>query len=183
MSDFSSRHGFRGEPKEIAVREDAPEGLRFAISLIAGNVGMAPKRIRQVVCEALLTPPDPQNWGDEYVTREINELIAECPWFKVYDIVEGLYALFYRHNFESADDFQDRLNQYFLENGIDYQMEEGKIAYRGSEAFADATAGAVEALVEAGHTTAADEVHEALRDISRRPSRHYGRDAPCYGSP
>jgi hypothetical protein len=28
---FSKRHGFRGEPKEITVREDAPESLRYFV--------------------------------------------------------------------------------------------------------------------------------------------------------
>ena len=32
---FSDRHGYRGAEQELTVREDAPEGLRFAIPLIA----------------------------------------------------------------------------------------------------------------------------------------------------
>ena len=171
MADFSSRHGYRGEPQEISIREDAPEGVRFAVPLIARGVGIAPKKIRQVVCEALLIPPDPNNWGDEPVTEEVNELIQECHWFKVYDIAEGLYALIDRHNLESAAEFEKKLNQYFFENGIGWQMGEGEITYRGSEVFRDATAGAVESLAGAGHTTAADEVHSVLQDISRRPKQ------------
>ncbi len=34
---FSDRHGYHGAQQEITVREDAPEGLRFAIPLIASK--------------------------------------------------------------------------------------------------------------------------------------------------
>ena len=37
MSDFSSRHGLRGEPKEIAVREDAPEIRRLFTQQYRGS--------------------------------------------------------------------------------------------------------------------------------------------------
>jgi hypothetical protein len=62
------------------------------------------------------------------------------------------------------------LNQYFGENGIGWQMSDGKVLYRGSEAFTEATREAAQVLTQAGKTVAANEIHEALTDISRRPS-------------
>lgn len=56
------------------------------------------------------------------------------------------------------------------EQGIGWQMENGVIAVRGSEAFALATRNSVAAMQDACNLTAANEIHEALTDISRRPT-------------
>jgi hypothetical protein len=171
MASFSSRHGYRGNAPEISVREDASADLRSAVLLLAKQAGMTPKPIREVVCEVLLKKPDDSNWS-EYpnVWNEANELVEQCEWFRVYDIAEALHAHLSRgHDTSEADVFEERLNEFFIEHGIGWKMAGGEIVFRGSEVFAGATADAVEALTDAGHHTAAREVHEALRDISRRP--------------
>ena len=99
----------------------------------------------------------------------MNEHIAECSWFKVYDVAEGLHAALANADPGRARHFADRLNQFFRENGVGWEMEESLIAFRGSEVFADATKEAVAALTDTGRQRAANEIHEALRDISRRP--------------
>lgn len=48
-------------------------------------------------------------------------------------------------------------------------MKSGEITVRGSEAFEEAVTDAREALRDTGRKTAADEMHEALLDLSRRP--------------
>jgi hypothetical protein len=75
---FSNRHGYRGGEPEISVREDAPEGLRFAIPLIAQDVGMTPGVMRKTICAVLLQRPNPSNWS-EYpnIWEEVNELIGD----------------------------------------------------------------------------------------------------------
>lgn len=167
---FSERQGYRGSEQEITIREDAPEGLRFAIPLIAQAADMSPSAMRRVVCQVLLIRPDPLNWSDyPNVWEEVNRLIEGCPWFKVYDIAEGLFTALALNSDERAESLQDQLNQYFLENGIGWQMTDGQILYRGSESFSEATHEAAEILSEGGRTVAAKEIHEALRDISRRP--------------
>lgn len=168
---FSDRHGYRGTDQTIVVREDAPEGLRFAILLIAQDSGMSPTAMRREVCAILLVRPDPNNWS-EYpnIWDEVNRLIEDCPWFKVYDIAEALHSALSRQFSNQAAAFQNRLNQYFGENGIGWQMSDGKVVYRGSEAFTEATREAAQVLTRAGKTVAANEIHEALTDISRRPS-------------
>ena len=45
---FSDRHGYHGPEQEITVRDDAPEGLRFAIPLIAQDAGMVPTAMRRI---------------------------------------------------------------------------------------------------------------------------------------
>jgi hypothetical protein len=61
---FSDRHGYRGETQVISVREDALENLRYAIPLIAQDMGMTPSVIRRLVCQVLLVPPDRNNWSE-----------------------------------------------------------------------------------------------------------------------
>lgn len=169
---FSDRHGYRGMEQEITVREDAPEGLRFAIPRLAAQAGMTPSAMRRALCAVLLVRPDPSNWS-EYpnVWEEVNGLIKECPWFSVYDIAEALHAELASYEPDRcAETFQNRLNQYLREKGIGWQMTSGRIVYRGSEAFAEATRQAAAVLAQTARSSAANEIHEALADISRRPS-------------
>ena len=168
---FSDRYQYRETEREIVVRDDAPEGLRFAILLIAENAGMSPGTIRNVICSVLLVRPDPSNWS-EYpnIWDEVNGLIKNCSWFKVYDIAEAIHAAFAAQHSDGADMFQERLNEYLRENGIGWQMTAGRVVYRGSEAFTEATREAAAVLVQTGRSAAANEVHEALADISRRPT-------------
>ena len=170
-SPFSERFGYSAPDAEITVREDAPEVVRIGITQLAYGAELSGKAMRELTCAVLLKRPDPNNWGPENVTREVDDLINEAPWYKIYDLAERIHAEVGRHDYTGTrqDDFAGRLNQLFREKGIGWQMEDGKIMVRGSEAFALATHDAVETMREAGTPTAANEIHEALRDISRRP--------------
>jgi len=173
MSDgrrFSSRFGFRAEEPAIRVREDAPYALRCALVLLADNLGLSPSNARLEVCGILLTPPDSSNWS-EYpnVFNEVQSLIETAPWFRVYDIAEGFYDRINVRDWDQGREFELRLNELFREHGIGWEMREGRIVARGSEAFAQSLRSAVVEMQAAGRTTAAGEMHEALRDISRRP--------------
>lgn len=131
---------------------------------------MSPDAMRRTICAVLLVRPDRSNWS-EYpnIWDEVNGLIEDCSWFKVYDIAEAIHAAFAAQYSDEADIFQDRLNGYFRENGIGWQMTDGRIVYRGSEAFAETTREAAAVLAQTGRSAAASEIHEALADISRRP--------------
>ena len=182
---FSARHGYGPPAAKITVHEDAPPDLRGAIPLIAAEVGMSPSVMRSVVCQVLLKPPDRDNWS-EYpnIWGEVYWLMEEAPWYKVYDIAEAIYAELCRSvysdfnaNFpgtegasESANKFGQRLNDFFVQHGIGWELGDGKIVHRGSEAFARSTGAIPERLDEFGHKNAANELREALVDISRRPN-------------
>ena len=169
-SRFSARYGYRAPEREIYVREDAPEGLRDAIPQIAEDLGMRPASMRRVVCRTLRVRPDPSNWS-EYpnVADEVNDLISECPWFRVYDISEALHVALAQRSSDQAEAFEAQLNDVFLEMGIGWQMTDGDIVYRGSATFTETTRQADETLADTGYTAAAKEIQEALHDISRRP--------------
>lgn len=131
---------------------------------------MTPTVMREAICCVLLIPPDQYNWSDyPNIWEEVNTLIDGCEWFKVYDIAEALYSAFRGQYAGTAALFEERLNDYFREHGIGWQMVDGEIVYRGSDTFADATQEAASVLAQTGRSTAASEIHEALADISRRP--------------
>jgi hypothetical protein len=168
---FSERHGFHGEEVEIRVREDAPEAVRAGVIMLGYAGGLGPGRMRDVVCEALLKRPDPNNWSPGNIENEVHRLIDDAPWYKVYDIAESVHREIGRDDYSGtkAADFARRLTQLFREQGVGWKMEGGAIVVRGSEAFTLATQDAVATMRAAGKPTAANEIHEALSDISRRP--------------
>ncbi len=166
---FSDRYGYGLPDAEIYIREDAPEMLRGAILMIVKALGMTPTTMRDVICQVLLVAPDRSNWSDyPNVWGEVNDLMAECPWFKVYDIAEALYAKLAYRDRNNASTFADRLNQFFRERGIGWEIQDGSIVFRG-DVFTESTGEAVTVLTETGRTGAANEIGEAIRDISRRP--------------
>lgn len=169
---FSARHGFEQPAAEISIREDAPHELRAAIVMLAYKSGTQPSQIRDRICEVLLKRPDAGNWS-EYpnIAEEVNSLIDDAPWHKVYDIAENIYERL-EHSYNrlgEAEKFENALNAYMKETGIGWQMEDGKIVSRGSAAFTSTSHDAVVVMRDAGNQTAAQEIHEALVDISRRP--------------
>ena len=171
---FSERGGYQAPDVEITIREDAPRELRNAILMIAQNLNMPPQYMRHVACSTLLKRPDPSNWSYTNVWNEVNDIIENCPWYKVYDIAEQLYEGFREGAFEdcwagSEADFSDQLNQFFRENGIGWEIRRGQVMFRGSEVFETTTAEAESILRRSARPRAADEIQEALAAISRRP--------------
>ena len=170
---FSDRQGYRSTDAQITVREDAPSGLRGAILMIAEAAGMKPYAMRQVICEILLVPPDLNDWS-EYpsIWQEITQLMEDARWYKVYDIAEALHAELAANGMgdsRPANEFEQRLNDFLVENGIGWELRDGQITHRGSEAFAKSTHEVPHILAESGFQRAANEMREALGDISRRP--------------
>ena len=169
MASFSRRNQYAGAAKEISIREDAPDGLRVTVLEAGRNLGCGPSHLRTIVCAALRVRPDPDNWS-EYpnVWVEVQYLMYGCEWFKVYDIIEALHA----HLVETGDptSFAAEINAYFVEEGIGWQLVDGQIVTRGTEAFESIVPAAVAALNDTARPTAAGHLHEALQDLSRRPT-------------
>lgn len=171
-SSFSERHGFHGPDVDILVREDAPAPVREAVVMLGFAAGIDPSTMRETVCEVLLKRPDPNNWSSSNVENEVHQLIGDAPWYCVYDIAERIYAELVQSDFTGTKhaEYARRLTQFFRERGVGWQMDDGRIVFRGSEAFSLATRDAVATMQQAGKPTAANEIHEALKDISRRPA-------------
>ncbi len=176
---FSERHGFAPKPAEITVRRDAPHDLRGLVVDFAYGAGLGPHEVRAIACDVLMRRPDDSNWSPfPNVDWEVRQFLDACSWFEVYDIIEAIHASLKRQasaafrepDAERADDsFARRVNAFFVKAGIGWQLIDGRIGVRGPEAFEAAVRPAADDLAAAGLNTAATEIHEALRDLARRP--------------
>jgi len=166
---FSKRFGYRGPSDEITIREDAPQGFRYAVLDAALKCDLRPKTLRGIVCAVLRARPDPYNWS-EYpnIWDEVQGLVYECDWFCVYDIVEAIHT-FLSDAPAKAEVFAAAVNDCFHEMGIGWQLKDGMIQTRGDDAHEAVVATATTALEEAALPTAKSELQEAIQDLSRRP--------------
>ncbi len=173
---FSKRHGYVSEPKEITVWDDAPESLRhFVLHISVDEMGYKPSMLRDVICSVLRVRPNPDHWSPyPNIWNEVEGHVYECDWFKFYDFVEKVHSGLVRGKVafsdrETAERFQFALNEFFIDEGIGWQMIDGEIVTRGTEIFESSVHGAVDILGVSGRTTAQNEIREALCDLSRRP--------------
>lgn len=165
---FSKRQGFKTKAAEISTRHEAPIGLREFVIQLTYELKYDPSFVRKHVCRVLKQRPDPANWS-EYpnIDQEVNQLVEDCEWYRVYDIIEALYEAI-DHNKKA--EFEEELNDYFSEKGIGWKLEKGVIEYRGDGHF-EATVKVVESTLQnAGLPTAIAEIEEAIGDLSRRPN-------------
>lgn len=169
---FSARFGFHSPDAEITIREDAPEEMRSAVAMLGYAFDLGPGGMRDLLCEVLLKRPDPGNWSPGNIENEVHRLIDSAPWYKIYDFAERLYLEVGKGDFsgDRQRSFEKRLNRSFRELGVGWELQQGKLVARGSEAFTLATRDAVAVMQNAGMPTAAQEIHESLKDISRRPN-------------
>ena len=110
--------------------------------------------------------PDASNWSDQYIREEVQSLIRGCDWFKVYDFIEALQANFGQRG---DDSFADAINEFFVDEGIGWQLVDSQILTRGPEAFETIVTEAKAALETSERPTAAGHLHDALQGLSRRP--------------
>lgn len=175
MNTFSERHGYTSPEPDITVREEAPHALRGAINTAAIQAGMNFNSLRQVVCQALAVAPDVRsNWSESNVMAEVHGLLEQCQWFEVYDVIEALaHSLLrqpYHHDQQAPGEvFSRYINKVLTKNGIGWQLIGQRIEMRGSEVFEKAVREGRDELWHAGKQTTANELNEALRDLSRRP--------------
>ena len=183
---FSHREGHRPTAAQITVREDAPPALRGAIPMIAKEAGMRPSAIRRVICQVLLLPEDLDNWS-EYpnIWGEVVQLINDAKWYQVYDIAEALYPEFditFDSQPQPGDRFQQRLNDFLVENGIGWQLQDGKITRRGSEVFDRSTREVPKRLEESGFQTRSERNARGPEGhFSSSTGRHYWRYSTRHG--
>jgi hypothetical protein len=124
-----------------------------------------------VLCTVLRKLPDRSNWSAyPNIWGECQDLIEGAPWYRVYDFVEALYRqLVDSGDFERAQKWVELINEYFIEAGVGWRLVDGQLESRGTEDFETSVDTARGALESAGLQTARGEIHEALRDLSRRP--------------
>jgi hypothetical protein len=166
MDSFSRRHGYLPTDVEISIREDAPLELRGVVVDVAYEAGLGPRDVRAIVCRLLRRREDPNNWSPfPNVDGEVRDHLNNCEWYEVYDVIEALAS-----KVAEPTKFEDEINEYFRRRGIGWQLNEGRVQIRGAEAFELTVTSARKALTQDDRRTAAQEIHEAVQDLSRRPT-------------
>lgn len=167
MDSFSNRHGYSRPDAEITILHDAPEQVRAAVIQISYECGLKPSALRSLLCALLFKTPDRGNWSEfPNIDSEVHELIDECEWFEVYDLIE----IIARDSEARFHGFCAKMNNFFRVKGVGWQLVEGRLEVRGTEAFESAVRQGQTELKLQGRLTAATELHEALVDLSRRPN-------------
>lgn len=155
------------EASDIAIRNDAPDELRGFLFTEIQNYNKGLNNIRQILCSATLSAPDPSNWGENnFMKEEIREKLISCQWFFVYDFIEQFAASL---NMSEKLQFERNINKYFIINGIGWSLKDGQILHRGEKSFDMILTETQETLEISKQNTSANEIKEALTDISRRP--------------
>lgn len=165
---FSKRFGhYSMNEKEITVREDAPYGLRRFIPTAFYELKKEPSDLRAIVCRVLRVPPDNNNWSEfPNIDGEVNQLLEDCDWFIVYDIIEVIIS---KLKPAEKEQFSNEINEYFTTNGIGWKIVNEQIETRGDEVFETSVKNVVKVLETAQLKTAKTEIKEAINDLSRRP--------------
>ena len=159
MSTFSQRHGYSSPAKEITIREAAPESIRV-VALEAAHSdswSLDASSMRDIVCRILRKRQDSNNWSAGNIWREVQDLVHDCDWFKVYDIIEAFYAAAQRQG-DFQKSYAQAINDCFIEEGIGWQLLDGKIVARGDEGFQRAVNMAASQLQENQRPTAASNI-------------------------
>lgn len=174
---FSIRHGYANTDAqlEITIREELPQQVREMIIDIMTQLGLDYDALFDIAART-----GKQSWQSS-VSRQsgissrvqLQRLVSEWDWYLVYDFVEQMYAAMENWEVQGdarpEEDFAEKINGYFRHAGVGWQLQDGKITSRGSEAFEVAVHRALPALKDGNHQTAGKEIHEALADLSRRP--------------
>lgn len=172
MQSFSERHGFKPDDEpEITIRNDAPQELRGVVLLLADNAGFKPSDLRDILCTSLLKRPSQNNWT-EYpnIDNENHQLLDNAVWYKVYDVIEAISnELLNTYRADNYNQFEAKLNGYLIENGIGWKLNRGQLSARNPEALEQTVKLAVNSLESSEMLTAKQELHEALKDLSKRP--------------
>ncbi|MCC6573856.1 MAG: hypothetical protein IT462_08695 [Planctomycetes bacterium] len=173
---FSRRQGLRKTASEPPIWDEAPESLRIAILNAARGIGrLGPQGVRDVVCDVLLCRPDKNNWSDDPVWNEVLDHVEGCQWFQFFDLVEKLApAVFRRTGDPSA--FQTAVNGSLEDANVGWRLRDGLVVAMADDTARPPIDHALKVLEDHHLATAQTELHEAIKDISRRP------EADCSGA-
>ncbi|WP_162340152.1 AbiJ-NTD4 domain-containing protein [Cyclobacterium salsum] len=172
---FSSRNNYSPKEVPITTREEAPPELQEFIIQTAYDFNFGPAGLRKIVCRLLRKSPNRNNWTEfPNIDGEVHDLLGQCEWFYVYDLIEELYECIgklLKHPSQKSDEqFAEEINQFFRTNGIGWQLRDGKIEYRGDDDFEALRENAVKALENANKETSKYEIKEAINDLSKKPN-------------
>jgi hypothetical protein len=117
-----------------------------------------------------------QEWPNENLPPydDYRRHIQKCEWFRIYQIIEGLYALLREKEARSfngyTSSFATTVNGKFVSENIGWQLDyNGNVVTRGNEAFERSIKTAVAVLEGDDKPTAAGHLRFAIDALSARP--------------
>jgi hypothetical protein len=165
---FSKRNAFNPSNGKIVIREGAPESLRHFILQELYDLGVLPSEIRVRLCQILHKSPDRDNWTERpNIETEVENLLYDCHWYKVYDFIESLSEFLTKNKKYSL--FEEKINDFFFEQGIGWKLENANIIFRGDDTFDSILEDTETVLANVNLNTSSMEIREAINDLSRRP--------------
>lgn len=169
MTDiFSKRIGVSSTPVPITIRYEVPDELRDYLLLLITPFIPSFKTIRDIACSVTLTSPDRGQWGEnDFMKDEIVGIFEKCNWYHIYDIIESVYSAIPQHHLKTG--YEEKVNEYFTQKGIGWKMVNGILEIRGDEVFEEKISEASTVLAETGLDTSANEIKEAIKDLSKKP--------------
>lgn len=167
LQRFSRRFGYS---KPAGVSSGVPHNFHYALLHVLKASEAKPDWIRSSVCGHLRCPENFENARDQDIWKEIEAHLNPLEWFQTFDVIERVYAdLVSEGRTESAHRFEGDLNDYFFDNGVGWQLQAGQFQVRGGETFQRAVETAIALFQQTDRSRAGTEIHEAFRDLSRRP--------------
>ena len=164
--NFTERMGIKIPETPITIRNDAPDEFRNYLFQLMIKYEGSLKKIRSCVCFVTKKAENPYNWSEnDFMKSEIQEIIQNCDWYRVYDIVES----FYMKLSQNKTEFEKNINEYFIEKGIGWKLVSGILEVRGENVFEQEIGEAINVLKSAELQTSQNEIQEALTDMSKRP--------------
>lgn len=164
---FTERMGIDVPESPITIRNDAPSAFRNYLFQLMQKYEHSLKKIRSYVCCVTKEAEDPNNWGEnDFMKSEIQSIIENCPWYRIYDIIE----YFYQKLLANKSEFERDINDYFVEKGIGWKLANGIIETRGDGIFEQKIEEVTDVLDRVKLETSRNEIHEALKDMSKRPN-------------
>jgi hypothetical protein len=167
---FSQRRGLAGPPAGTLFREEMPTSFRRFLTELPHNssIGLEFHEMRDVVCDVL------QVWPKQHEVPYVDYKphLQQCEWFRIYDIIEGIYKLLEEKQSQSfnryANTFVGVINQALVDQNLGWQLDySGEVIARGDETFEHTVKLAVQELE--GRQTTRKRIQEAINDLSRRP--------------
>jgi hypothetical protein len=172
LDPFSKRYGYSPPPK-VTVREAAPPEVRSAVVFLCSELGgsLGAWQVQKTLCDVQKRIVPVREGA--VVWADVQEMLMACEWTQVYEVVQRLDQLIRADPWlqESAELFEQQVNEVFEENGIGWKLEDGEIKIRGGEEFEFTTQRAREELAAVNRTVAGNEMVEAIRSLSRLPEQ------------
>ncbi|MDI9357788.1 MAG: hypothetical protein QM528_02445 [Phycisphaerales bacterium] len=167
---FSEREGLYKPQyeKPITIRQDAPKELREFVIATYKKLTNNIDSLRSIVTEILGKLPNKNNFGDKYILSEVEDYLYNCTWYKIYDIIETIILKL--ANEQYITQFSKDLNIFFIDNGIGWQIKDGKVVSRGNELFEAIVEKAKTTFETANLPTSKKEIEATIACLSNRPS-------------